>query len=510
MTDSPMISLEEARRRQSAAGVAQEVEPPRPLIREVPEPEAFPVGELGDILAPAALAIHDRVQAPLAICAQSVLAAATLAVQAHADVVLPIGKGSQVRPISNYFVSIAASGERKSACDTEATRPIREREAVLREAYQKDLFDYRNEHEAWKKAREKAVKAAKGDRSAIKQALDKLGAEPTAPLLPLLLAPEPTFEGLCKLFDQGQPSLGLFSAEGGQFIAGHAMSPENKLRSAAGFSNIWDGEPIRRVRAADDVLLLPGRRLSAHLMCQPEVAGFLLGDRMLEDQGLLSRLLVSAPASTAGTRFQREEKPKTEEDLARYARVLKDILETPLPLAVRRRNEVCPRPLPMEEEAQWLWLKFADHVERQVGPGGDLAPVRGIANKLPEHAARLAGVLTLTRDIRAEILAEAEMKAGIVIAQYYAREALRLFGRNRIDPMLLLAEVTRDWIYASWCDDVISLPDLYQLGPNRIREKKTAKAVARILVDHGNLEPIPGRVKVAGTLRRGAFRIVRG
>ena len=162
MTDSPMISLEEARRRQSAAGAAQEVEPPRPLIREVPEPEPFPVGELGDILAPAALAIHDRVQAPLAICAQSVLAAATLAVQAHADVVLPIGNGSQVRPISNYFVSIAASGERKSACDAEATRPIREHEVALREAYQKDLFDYRNEHEAWKTAREKAVRAGQG------------------------------------------------------------------------------------------------------------------------------------------------------------------------------------------------------------------------------------------------------------------------------------------------------------------------------------------------------------
>jgi hypothetical protein len=61
-------------------------EPPRPLMRELPPADPFPVDALGSVLAPAAGAIHDRVQAPLAICAQGVLAAATLAVQGHADI----------------------------------------------------------------------------------------------------------------------------------------------------------------------------------------------------------------------------------------------------------------------------------------------------------------------------------------------------------------------------------------------------------------------------------------
>jgi hypothetical protein len=87
-------------------------EPPRPLMRELPPADPFPVEALGDVLAPAARAINDRAQAPLAICGQSVLAAATLAVQAHADVVLPIG-GGRARPISNYFASVATTGERK-------------------------------------------------------------------------------------------------------------------------------------------------------------------------------------------------------------------------------------------------------------------------------------------------------------------------------------------------------------------------------------------------------------
>src|SRR5215469_7240689 len=68
-------------------------EPPRPLMRELPPADPFPVDALGEVLVTAARAIHDRVQAPLAICGQSVLAAAALANQGHADVELPIGPG---------------------------------------------------------------------------------------------------------------------------------------------------------------------------------------------------------------------------------------------------------------------------------------------------------------------------------------------------------------------------------------------------------------------------------
>ena len=96
------------------------VEPPRPLTRQMPPADVFPVDALGDVLGAAARAIHDRVQAPLAICSQSVLAAAALAVQAHANVELPMG---HVRPVSDYFVTVAETGARKSASDTEATWP---------------------------------------------------------------------------------------------------------------------------------------------------------------------------------------------------------------------------------------------------------------------------------------------------------------------------------------------------------------------------------------------------
>src|SRR5438309_1152884 len=83
---------------------SQNTEPPRPLVRKSERANAYPVDALGDILGPAARDIHDRVQAPIAIGAQSVLGAAALVVQAHADVVLPIGPG-QARPLSCYLMT---------------------------------------------------------------------------------------------------------------------------------------------------------------------------------------------------------------------------------------------------------------------------------------------------------------------------------------------------------------------------------------------------------------------
>jgi uncharacterized protein DUF3987 len=84
-----------------------------------------------------------------------------------------------------------------------------------------------------------------------------LGPEPAVPPSPLLTCQEPTFEGRCRAVEVGQPSIGVFATEGGQFIAGNAMSAENKLKTAAGLSRIWDGETIKRVRAGDGITLLP-------------------------------------------------------------------------------------------------------------------------------------------------------------------------------------------------------------------------------------------------------------
>jgi hypothetical protein len=73
---------------EAAARANSSPDPKRPLYRSLPPPPPFPMHAMGHLRYPAE-AIQMRTQAPAAICAQSVLASATLAVQAHRDVELP-------------------------------------------------------------------------------------------------------------------------------------------------------------------------------------------------------------------------------------------------------------------------------------------------------------------------------------------------------------------------------------------------------------------------------------
>jgi hypothetical protein len=471
------------------------VEPPRPLTRELPPADPFPIDALGDVLTPAARAINDRVQAPLAICGQSVLAAATLAVQGQGNVELPTGRA---KPLSSFFVSVAASGERKSSVDDEALWPMHKREAALREAYPNDELAHHNASEAWDAARREAIKRAKGNRDAIRAALDALGPAPEAPLKPILICGEPTFEGLCRLLAKGQPSIGIFTAEGGQFIGGHGMSDEAKLRTAAGLSKAWDGKPFDRIRA-DEITVLPGRRVAMHLMAQPDVASIWMSDQQLIDQGLMSRVLMTAPDPASGTRLWREPSPESDIALRRYGARLLDTLERPLPLASGTRNELALRALPLSGNARRVWIAFADYIEARLGQGGELEPICGLANKLPEHAARIAAVLTLVCDIDAGEVTAAATNAGIVIAQHYAAEGMRLIGASRVSAELREAQILLIWLRTIWCKrttdppggptNLVSVPDIYQRGPNSIRDARSAHRAVTILADHGWLAP---------------------
>lgn len=481
-------------------------EPPRPLTRQAVEAEPFPLDALGPVLANAAEAIQSRVRAHISICASSVLAAVNYAVQGHADVELPNG---QTRPVSLYFVSIAESGDRKSSTDHEALRPVYAREAILREHYDAVLPTYQNDKLAYERARDTALRAnAKSDRAVIRQALDRLGPPPTPPLKPSLLCSEPTYEGLFKLFALGQPSLGLFSTEGGGFLGGHGMSDEAKLRTATGLSKLWDGATLDRVRSGDGDKILVGRRLACHLMLQPSVASLLLADEAMADQGLLSRMLCVSPPSLAGTRFWETPPDSAAANLKEYERAVQDILEQPLPLIRGKNNELAPRPLRLSDEARAEWIRFQDELEYHLGQGGKYEAVRARANKMPEMAARLAATLALFDNIMASHIDADQIRNGIKLARHFLSEAARLANSSTVDVALLSASKVLNWLLNEWRHEDVSLPDIYQYGPASIRNLAAAKAVVSTLESHGWLRPLPDGTSINGTKRKQAWRVM--
>jgi hypothetical protein len=78
-----------------------------PLFEPVVTGESYPVDRLGKLLGGAASAIASKIRVPGSIAGQSVLAVASLAAQARANVLLPYG---QTRPLSLYMITVAGSG----------------------------------------------------------------------------------------------------------------------------------------------------------------------------------------------------------------------------------------------------------------------------------------------------------------------------------------------------------------------------------------------------------------
>src|SRR5262249_36615243 len=216
-----------------------------------------------------------------------------------------------------------------------------------------------------------------------------------------------------KVFAKGWPNLGVFSDEGGMFIGGHAMKEEARLRTATTLSKLWDGNPIDRIRSGESPQVLPGRRLAMHLMAQPNVAALLLGDGMLAEQGLLSRILATAPESAIGTRMWRPASDESDRAVKMYGKRLLDILELPLTLAVGKQNELAPRELKLSAGAHQQWIAFHNHVEHDLREDGPLWPIRGLGNKIPEIVVRLSGVLTLIGEVNAQEISAEALEQGI-------------------------------------------------------------------------------------------------
>ena len=478
---------------------------PQPLFRPPGDPTPYPIESLGSVLAPAARGIMDIIQCPDALAAQSVLATASLAVQAHADVENPATR--RTKPISLHMVTIADSGERKSASDSEANWPVQKRERALSAMYKEEMKEFLKQRKAWEAAQKRASRG--GEFKATLNKFDAMGDEPTPPLMPMLTCPDPTIEGLAKLLDGGQASMGIFSDEGGLFIAGHGMSQDNRLRTAAGLSGLWDGTPIKRVRALDGSSIIEGKRVALHLMAQPNAAAQMLADPTLADQGFLSRLLVAAPASTAGTRFQREPRLDSRDAIKRYGARLLSILERPANLIENSRNELDPRTLTVDRLAVQAWKAFADRVEGELVSGGRFEPIRGFANKMPEHALRIAAVLALVDNVEASAISLPMFERGVTLTEYYAHEALRLFGSGNVRAELRRAEVLRLWLLSSWPEPAISVRAVVRCGPNSIRDTKSVRAAIEVLEEHGWLKRETGKVTVDGNPVREAWRIVR-
>lgn len=475
---------------------------PRPvpelLRRPVSRAQPYPLEALGGVLGGAASRIREVVQSPAGLCGQSVLSAASLAVQALADVTID---GRRI-PLSLWHLSIGESGERKSATDALALRAHRERERALADDFVQELAAYEGDASAHKAALRRIE--AKGEPDEVRAARKALGPAPQRPLEPWMLLNEPTLEGVQRLCQRGRPSMGLFNDDAGDFIHGHAMSNDNRVRTAAVFSRMWDAGEMGRTRGGDGTSKWYGRRLAMHLMIQPVIAEQLLSDRALLEQGFLARYLVCWPESTIGTREYVAEDLMVDPVMQSYWQRIHGLLAMPAAMKPGTRNELDPRTLMLAPNAKALWIEVINHIERDLRDV--FQGVRGTAGKADAQILRIAGVLTLVEDAQVGTIPLDMIERATRLMQYHLDEAVRIIGTSSPGQPIEHAEAMiqwcrrtkRQWLYST---------DVLRNGPNAIRTRDAFLAATKQLQDAGWVEPEQHHVMLDGKVRARAWPI---
>lgn len=94
---------------------------PRPIGGSEGRTASYPINALGKYGSAMVEALHQKFQAPPALCAQAVLCAMNTTVSSWGQVEAIHGAGM---PLSLYLITVAQSGERKTAVDDAAQRGI--------------------------------------------------------------------------------------------------------------------------------------------------------------------------------------------------------------------------------------------------------------------------------------------------------------------------------------------------------------------------------------------------
>lgn len=435
--------------------------PPRPLIESNPVAQPYPVQALGGILGPAVERMAEVIGVPQALAAQSMLAASALATQGHASLQLD----GRHYPLSLYLITVAASGDRKTAADRCALLPARQWEREQWQHYREQLSRYRA-------AQRQAQRISTADPAPTGSV--SLEAEPSAPRL---ITTDPTIEALIKGLCHDLPSMGLFCDEGGQFLGSSTMSRDNRLKAVTTLSSLWDGSPIDRARSmAGESLRAYDRRLSLHLMLQPYLAMQLLSDPLLQGQGILGRCLITWPTSLAGQRSYQAVDLSKDAALKRYHHRLSALFYQPWSLSADGALQLSK--LSLSPLARRRWIDLHDAIEAQLGEFGELASVRPSGSKAADNLLRIAGILAVVEE--SSVVEVDHIQRASALVGYYLTEIQRLTEQEPVCRVKEEADRLLRWLQVKdW--KRFSIRELNRNGPRFAR--KSSRHTAKLLVE---------------------------
>ncbi len=454
---------------EAAAAAGPEWEDPLPLT-EHEEGDPYPLAALPDPIKAVVQEVQGFIQAPTALVAASVLSALSAAGQGLANVQRDKGL---VGPCSLYFLSIAESGERKSAIDTAVLAGIREYEAEEAENAKGSRKIHAAKFRSWEAQVEgvtSSIRAeAKGGKpvGALESKLMQLEREKPAPVIvPRVLWDDTTTEALIAGMASNWPSAAIISAEAGVVFGGHSMKKDNLTGGLATLNKLWSGEPIRADRKTEGAsVILNSGRLTLGLAVQQSVVRqfFESSKGIARGSGFAARFMISWPASTQGTRFYKS--MGTTVAAHRFNTRLKTMIG-----ATELLVDGCDlKTVSLSPEGKAAWVGFHDRIESELLPDREFSDNKDSASKSAENVARLACLFHLFEHGPSGQISAEHVGAAAAIVTWHLFEARRFLGEIAQPADQIAAERLDAWLLQQ--QGPVSATTIMHKGPADTRKR---------------------------------------
>lgn len=475
---------------------------PKPLRGLEQVGEDYPIDFLPDIIKNAVLEVQSSTQAPVALVTASALAVVSSCVQGLVSVQRDEGL---VGPVALYLMTLARSGERKTASDRKFRDPILQWERDIAEEMAPQVKDYFAAKSAWeatesglKDAIRLAAKKNESTEALEKRMRDHMVKQPLPLVVPRLLRGDDTQEALAVAL-QEYPVASVISSEAGILFGSISMNAESVTRNFAQINLMWDGGPIKRGRTTQKNVDVDAVAVTMGLQVQPAVMHNFTAKlgKLATGIGYFARFLLCEPTSTQGHRFFKAA-PAGEPELDKFCSRCTELLS--FPVSFSEGAGVMTWMLTFSPDAQGLWIEFYNRVEKDLAKGRDYFDVQEVAAKIAEQAARIAAnfhVFVFDPEARTLISGD-HMRRAIGIADWYLDESLRCFKMNVVPETVMQAEELEKWLAPKLIDlrrESFTVRELQQLAPGAIRPRPILDAALELLEAHERVRLCKGQGK---------------
>lgn len=441
---------------------------------------------------------------PEEIALQVVLGVANLAAQGHYNV--DSGVYGE-RPISLFLVGLAPTGGAKTTNYNELSKGIDRFEAEERIRYAKALDEYNLQSEVFKTKRKKKISELASGKSPVVttpaptaaearaqiskltnslkdlssftlKAQDNEDKEPALPRGTDYRISKGTVNGIIDTL-KTQPTCGLFSSEAGEFFNSNAFQGATGAAKGnemcAALTSFWDGNMVDRNTGMDKTKII-NRRFNMMFLLQMAMAQEWLSNSQFADQGFTHRILITHCGEYEKPDMDVSAKGKAriaalKDSLEPFHNRIYDMLKKPFNYCEDSEYELKPSVLQLDEEAEQLLAGYYN-LNKNRG-GSDMNEYAGFAERLHEHALRLAATLAAFEGEAYVTVRNAECAIHLIEFYCEQRKTLEIGSISRYPQRKRVANKLHAWMKAKNFGG--STGDMGRLGPKCYRDLSTTE-----------------------------------